>query len=507
MLSHLTPRELSPAALVGLLLVLQMAAWTLAPGLTHSSPPLDVVESYMWGREWVIATFKHPSMPGWALETSHLLTGTYGWPAYVVSQIFICTTFVFVFLLGRDLMGPERAAAGTLLLTGIAYFAWWTPELKHNIAETPFWAAIPFLVWRAIERKSVGYWLLAGVVAGIGMYARITVGLIMAATAIWVLYDPRARKSLATPGPWLGVAVYLCLSIPLIRWMIASDFLPLTYAAERATRGTSAAVPLFFVDTLINMAGVFVMLAIAGLLPPLRRGAAPAAAPEPPVEPVDGRVLPFLLIITLVPFAIAILGAVISGGGLKTGWGNSMLNFVGLIAVALTSRRFSRDSLDRIAVSAAVLLVTVSLGYALMVSVFHPRSSTKPLRASWPQKEMTARMNAIWTRETSQPLRVVGGDAWIAGLVGLSAPAHPSIFINGEYKISPWITPDRLAREGALYVWDARSPDLPDTLEALVGGRPVREEQFDWPRYKRAAPLVVRYVIVPPTPGTSQPAR
>ena len=111
----------NPAALVGFLIVGQIVAWTLAPALTHSAPPLDVVEGYMWGREWVLATYKHPALPSWALEASRLATGAVGWPAYVVSQIFIAATFVFVFLLGRDVMGPRRAAAGTLLLTGIAF--------------------------------------------------------------------------------------------------------------------------------------------------------------------------------------------------------------------------------------------------------------------------------------------------------------------------------------------------------------------------------------------------
>ena len=95
----------------------------------------------MWGREWVIATYKHPALPSWVLEASRILTGAVGWPAYLASQLFIAATFVFVFLLGRDLMGPQRAAAGTLLLTGVAFYAWPTPEFNHNVAETPFWAA------------------------------------------------------------------------------------------------------------------------------------------------------------------------------------------------------------------------------------------------------------------------------------------------------------------------------------------------------------------------------
>ena len=65
----------NPTALVGLLVAGQIVAWTLAPTLTHVVPPLDVVEGYMWGREWVIATYKHPALPSWVLEATRILTG------------------------------------------------------------------------------------------------------------------------------------------------------------------------------------------------------------------------------------------------------------------------------------------------------------------------------------------------------------------------------------------------------------------------------------------------
>jgi len=79
----------SPDTQVGLPVAGQIVAWTLAPSLTHLVPPLDVVEGYMWGREWVIAAYKHPALPSWVLEATRVLTGTVGWPAYLVSQLFV----------------------------------------------------------------------------------------------------------------------------------------------------------------------------------------------------------------------------------------------------------------------------------------------------------------------------------------------------------------------------------------------------------------------------------
>lgn len=489
-------RLLEPKTLIALLVLGQMVAWTLAPAISHISPPLDVVESYMWGREWVVATYKHPSMPGWALEASYLLTGAYGWPAYVVSQLFIAASFIFVFLLGRDLMGPERAAAGTLLLTGIVYYAWWTPELKHNIAETPYWAGLPWLLWRAVERRSVAWWALAGAFAGIGMYARLTVGLLMVTAAVWMLLDRRARQSLATPGPWIGLAVFAVLCIPLARWLIASDLLPLAYASRRSANAPNAG--RFILQTLLNLSGVVVMLAVAGLLAPLRRGCATGESLGTTRTPAEQRALLLLLIFTFVPIGLAITGALITGGGLKTGWGNSLVNFVGLLAILLLSNRFTRDSLKAIAAMAAVWLIVVPTAYALVIGI-GPHFKGMAGRVHWPQAEIAERMSAVWARETGRPLRIVTGDSWVAGLVGLTAKDGPSILDHGDLKLSPWITPARIDAEGMLVVWDARSKDdPPEVLKPALASRAIKEETFAWPRSKGRPPLVIRYAVIPP---------
>src|SRR6266850_1682315 len=80
-----------PALLVAMLAAGQIVAWTLAPSLIHSAPPLDVVEGYLGGHEWVIGTYKHPALPSWVLEASRLMTGVVGWPAYLVAQLFVAS--------------------------------------------------------------------------------------------------------------------------------------------------------------------------------------------------------------------------------------------------------------------------------------------------------------------------------------------------------------------------------------------------------------------------------
>jgi hypothetical protein len=489
-----------PAFLLGLLVAGQITAWSVAPVLVHTAPPLDVVEGYLWGREWVIATYKHPALPSWVLETSRLVTGAVGWPAYVVSQLFVCATFLFVFLLGREMMGPARAAAGTLVLTGVVYFMWPTVEFNHAIAEMALWAAMAWALWLAVERNGIPWWMLAGALAAASFYAKLTAALLLLTMAAWLVWDERARRCLVTPGPWIGLAVFAAGVWPLAAWLVAHDFPPLRYAAERTVVLSGENVVVFLLNLLINMSGMLAMLAVAGLIGPRRRALLPGAqmpAGGTACPPVAPRAVRYLVVVIAGPVLLTVVAALVSRSGLRPHWATAMLNLSGMLAIALTSHRFDRVALRRLAMCAAVPLAVVPSGYAVAVHLA-PLRMGSPIRVSWPQAEMAERFNAIWRRETGRPLRIVTGDLWISGLVGLSARDVPSILSNGDFALSPWITPERIAREGMLIVWDERTRFIPNPLHQYVHKLPNREEQFTWKRARGRDDLWIGYVILPP---------
>jgi hypothetical protein len=496
---------ISPTVLVALMAGCQIVAWTLAPALTHSSPPLDVVEGYMWGREWVIATYKHPAMPSWVLETSRLATGSVGWPAYFVSQLFIAATFGFVYLLGRALLEARQAAAGTLLLAGIAFYAWPTTEFNHNVAQMPFWAAVSWALWRAVERQSIAWWVLAGALAAGGMHAKLTTALLLITLIGWMLWDRDARRCLASPGPWIALVVFSALVAALAHWLVAHDFAPLTYATSRA-RMSPEGLHVFIANLFLSIIGMVVMLAIAGLIGSKDCTDQIEQSGELYSPRVAARVIGYLSLITCGPLALAVIGAVLSGSSLKVAWGSSMFNVAGLLAIALTSRRFNGEALRRIAVCAGVLLIVLPLGYAVVVVSWSWRIND-PLRVNWPQADISERFVELWRRETGRPLRIVSGNRWIAGLVGMTAADRPSILSGPELAASPWITPQRLEREGMLVVWDARTGRMPRHLLARIATAPVREERFGWMSASDSHDIVVRYVIVSPSGPTMIGAR
>jgi 4-amino-4-deoxy-L-arabinose transferase-like glycosyltransferase len=483
-----------PLRLLGMVVGLQISVWTLAPALVNSAPPLDVVEGYMSGREWVLATYKHPALPSWVLEASRIATGgAIGWPAYLASQLFVAATFAFVYLLGRDVMDAPRAAAGTLLLTGISAYGWLTPEFNHNVAQLPFWAGIALALWRAVERRSILWWALVGAFAGVGLYAKLTTVLLLATAAAWMVWDEKARRAFATPGPWIGLAVASTLASPLLLWMVEHHFAPLFYATERAHRSSDPRVHSFVLASIASIVSVMVMLWTAGLL---GRTADPGEPAPPPIEP---RALRFMAVLLAGPPVLLVFAALATGSGLRSAWANSMFDLVGLLAVALVSNRFRALTLARICAFAVALLILVPTGYVLVLGA-GMRWSPNLSRVQWPQAEIARRFGEIWARETAgRPLRIVTGRNWVAGIVGITAPDLPSILNSGNLTRSPWITPERIARQGMLIVWDGDDKRLPELLVPYRASHPAGTEHFEvrGGRYH----IVINYIVVPPRPG------
>jgi hypothetical protein len=80
--------------------------------------------------------------------------------------------------------------------------------------------------------------------------------------------------------------------------------------------------------------------------------------------------------------------------------------------------------------------------------------------------------------------------------------AHPpSVLINGDFAISPWVTQERAARQGMLLVW-REGDELPEPMRQLADSAAehglshiiVRFRQFP-----ELEPLRIRYAAIPPS--------
>lgn len=485
------PRTIAAVAVV------YMLVWTVFPLWLGSSFALDVVESLSWGREWQWGNYKHPPLAPIVLHVFYTLFGAAG--PYLLSQLCIAGTLWLVWRMGCRLMPADRAAVGAALAMGVAYYTWPALEYNHNIAQMPVWAALGYCMLAALQDGRWWRWLLLGVVAGLGLLTKYSVGILLLCLGLYMVLTPMRRR-LLTPGPWLAVLTMVAVFAPHLLWLHEVGWLPFVYASHRAENGADSsrldALGFLLTQALNHLPMVLVVVAALWGARRSFRGALPARTPWRlhATEPA------YLLAVALGPGLLVTAIGLLTGGRLRDMWGSPMWAFTGLLVVACIPAAWWTALRTRLLRGMAVWLALVTLLAATYLA-YGAQWKHKPSRMDWPAQGLGANAYATWDRVAHCPLDVVAGDNWLAGLIATRSPSGPSVLVTGQPDYSPWVTRERLYAHGALWVWEpAREGDAaqpPQPLRDVEVGDALRtqegEWQIPWPFDPAAEPLTVRW--------------
>ncbi len=467
----------------------QVVIWTLVPRLFAISLPLDIVsDGISWGREWQWGYFKHPPLPSWTVEIFFDALGDTG--PFLLSQLAIAATYWLVYRLGREMMPARQALAGTLLLAGVYYFSIPTPEFNHNVAQMPVWAWATFSYFKALETRRLSWWAMLGLAAGAAVLTKYASAVLFLAMLAHMLSTRKMAAALVSPGPYVAVAVMAAVISPHVLWLVRNHFPTFGYAAVRAGHDAGvihrvAAPFLFLISQLATLLPCLIVAIAIGLLRPV------------PLPSRDDDNFRFLLFLGLGPAVITALLSLLTGFGIRDMWGAPMWNLIGLLVVYAMRPRWQAASLAALCIWVAALFVILPFAYVVSTA-WGPEWRGKPSRTEWPDRAMAATFDSAWQAEMHRPLSIVAGDGWLAGLVATRSSPRASVFIDADRRHAPWITPARLAREGALVVWQTGRSDSPPAWLMLPGLRIMGVKTFAWPREPSVKPLRVGWGIVAP---------
>ena len=219
----------APGPALAAILVLHAVVWTALPALLYANLPLDLIEALTYGREWQLGYDKLPPLPWWLVEIVYRLAG-HDFAYYLLAQAAVVTALWLVFLTARPIAGPISALIAVLIVDGLHYFNYTAAKFNHDVIQLPFWALAGFAFHRALRGGWLGHWLLLGLAIGISLWAKYFVVVLAVPLAAFLVFDDDARKTLATPGPYIAAAVALVTVAPHLVWLVQNDFLPFRYA-------------------------------------------------------------------------------------------------------------------------------------------------------------------------------------------------------------------------------------------------------------------------------------
>ena len=438
----------APGRALAAFLVLHAAVWTALPTLLYPNLPLDLIEALTYGREWQLGYDKLPPLPWWLVEIVYRLAG-HDFAYYLLAQVAVVSALWLVWLTARPLTGPVGALVAVLIVDGLHYFSYTAAKFNHDVIQLPFWALAGFAFHRALRGGWLGHWLLLGVAIGMSLWAKYFVVVLAVPLALFILLDRDARKSLATPGPYLAAAVALVTMAPHLVWLVQNDFLPFTYAEHRAlpSRGLIDHIwhPLQFA---VSQAFFLIPSALIALplFVPRRNADAPASGA------FDMRIVTWL---AFGPIATVLAMSALSGRGTVAMWGYPLWLFVGVWVVLIARRVLDEHAPRARDVHVDGRVRHASRSPSLPITRSCRTTITATGRFSFRATSSHANCRSAIAPSPASRIVYVIGSMWDGGNIEHYAPDHPRVLIDGKPERAPWIDLADLRSKGALVVWTA----------------------------------------------------
>ena len=423
-----------------LFLVLNAAAWALYA--TLGGMPVqhqDSLEAYAWGREFQFGYHKHPPLWAWVSGAWFSVVPRTDFGMYFLTELNASLGIVGAwFLMGRFVSGPTRhAAAALLLLTTLFTFN----ALRFNANTFPLsiWPWTMFFFVRSIERRTIVSGLLFGLFAGLAMLAKYYAGLLLATCFVAALLHRDRRGYFTSPAPYVAVLAFEAVFLPHVIWLVRDGFQPILYLLTKVERSDPKFVdtPAGFVLACLGYHAVQIVVLGATRL---WKGRAFPAAPN--------HGWAFLLTLATGPFLLTLLAGLVSHMRVTPLYAVPIFSLTPL-PLLLALRADPTTSL-RVSKWVYGFIVAASLIAAPIANYVQVR--TNPTKDVEPLADVTRAVEAAWLERTGKPLRLVAGSWPYAVGTVFYAREGVSDFTDFNMARAPWVTPERIRREGLLYV-------------------------------------------------------
>ena len=397
-------------------IIAHLIFWTLVPSLTNNNLPLDTIEALAWGGNLDWGFNKHPPMSAFFLEVFFQIFGPQDWAYYLLSQIFVVIAFVVVFKFAEDLFKNKVfSLISVLLVEGIYFYNFTTPEFNVNVCQLPFWAICVYYSWKIFDKQEVTLkdCFLLGVFAAIGLlskylfiYLLLTIDLLF----FYVIFIKKYKKF--NFRYLISLEIFIILLAPHIIWLISNEYITITYGFARTELENSSLLdhilyPLIFLGKQIGILMPFFLMSFF-LINKFKFK----------ISFKDKKLL-FLVFINLVPIGLMFLTSMITGSKIRTMWMTPFYLFFGVLIVYIFQAQINLKKLNSFISAFLVFFIFSPFAYAY-VSI-----TQTDKRTDYPGMQIASKTQYVWNQDYEEPINVVLGDEWYAGNLSYHLKSRP----------------------------------------------------------------------------------
>ena len=383
-------------------LTIHLIVWTVVPSLTNNNLPLDTIEALAWGSNLDWGFNKHPPMSAFLAEIFYKIFGAQDWAYYLLSQICVIISFFVVFKISEEFFKNKVfCLLSVLLLEGIYFYNFTTPEFNVNVCLMPFWSLTVLYLWRGFKNNKIIDWLLVGLFAGFGFlskYLFVYLGLAMDIFLIYMIYKKKIDFKCL-----VSLISFFIVLLPHLIWLSENNYVTISYGLHRTGAEDPNILnhikhPLIFLGKQIGiLAPLFLMFLCLSIKLKAK------------INFKDNKFL-FLFFTNIIPIALIFLTSMIMGVKIRTMWMTPFYLFFGILVIYIFQSKINLNKLKGFTSAFIILFIFSPFAYAY-VSI-----TETDKRTDYPGRKIAIQVQKIWDKNKNEKIIwVIGGDEWIAG--------------------------------------------------------------------------------------------
>ena len=397
-------------------LFLHLLLWTLIPSLSNTNLPLDTIEALAWGSNLDWGFNKHPPFSAFAVEFFFNIFGNNDWAYYLLSQIFVLISFFIVWKFSNEILEDKTySLLSVLLLVGIYFYNFTTPEFNVNVSQLPFWALSIYFFWKGINLNKNIDWILLGIFSALGFLSKyLFIYILITLFIFFILNFKKYKKSLK--GYFLSISISLILIIPHFIWLFENNFVTIFYGLNRSGLSEFDIINHFKNPT------EFLIKQIIILIPFFLMFFTILKKLKFKINVKDKKII-FLFTINIIPILLMLATSLISGAKIRTMWMTPFYLFFGTLFLSIFKNFVDLKNLRKFYYTFLFFFI-LSPSVYLLVSL---ADETK--RTDYPGKEISRLVQNKWDENFVNEIKIVIGDEWSAGNLSYHLNSRP-IWIN-----------------------------------------------------------------------------
>ena len=300
-----------------------------------------------------------------------------------------------------------------LILEGIYFYNYTTPEFNVYISQLPFWTLTVYYAYKAMNKDNFKDWALLGFFGAIGFLSHYLFSYLLMSIMLFFVYIFFNNKKFNFKS-FITLEVFIIMIIPHLMWLVENNYITLSYGLHRTGTGFDDRQ---LIDHVVHPLS-FLIKQIAILIPFWVMLFMLVNKFRLIFNFKDTKFL-FLIFINFVPIILILITSLLTGSKIKTMWLTPFYLYFGLFFIYLFRKNIDLKKIKFFLFAFSFFFILSPIIYSI-VSVSQTNKRTDYLG-----KQVADKIQYDWNQDHKESINVVLGNEWDAGNLSYHLKSRP----------------------------------------------------------------------------------